>query len=199
MNKTKVLFNCFTMIILFSVLTFAQDKDMMNNDKMMKKDTMMKNNNIMQKSMKMKDEKMMHSMIKIFKNDDGVAINGADPVAYFTQNKPVMGSSIYGYKWSGAEWHFASEKDLEMFKKDPDKYAPQYGGYCAYAVSKNKLASSDSKAWTVKDRKLYLNNNLEVRELFKKNINQNIKLANERWPKLNMPADKMMDNKMDNN
>jgi YHS domain-containing protein len=86
------------------------------------------------------------------------AIKGYDPVAYQTEGKSVKGSSDYGYDWSGAHWWFASQSDLEKFKAAPEKYAPQYGGYCAYAVgAKGEKVGIDPEAFTVLDGKLYLN------------------------------------------
>jgi YHS domain-containing protein len=179
-------------------LSLAQDKNMMNTDKMMKKDTMMLKDKMMSKDKMIKNDHMMQSMMARSKNEAGVAINGTDPVAYFMDHKSVMGDAMYSYKWGGADWHFASEKDLEMFKANPNKYAPQYGGYCAYAVGRNQLVRSGPNAWTIKNGKLYLNKDLDVRQPFRKDINKNIKLANEMWPKLNMSANKIVDNKIDN-
>ena len=81
----------------------------------------------------------------------GKAIAGYDTVAYFTQNKAVKGSSSHTHKWNGATWHFSSAKNLSLFKANPTKYAPQYGGYCAYAIAKGKAKSIDPAAWKIID------------------------------------------------
>jgi YHS domain-containing protein len=97
-----------------------------------------------------------------FITDKG-AINGYDPVAYFEENKPVKGNEKISLKWKEAEWYFASQKNLELFKANPEKYAPQYGGYCAFGMSRGYKANTLPEAWTIADGKLYLNYNLDVR------------------------------------
>ena len=78
--------------------------------------------------------------------DEGVAIKGYDPVAYFTDRRPIKGMPEFKYVWKSAQWRFAGSDHLEMFKKDPEKYAPRYGGYCAYAVSQGRTADIDPEA-----------------------------------------------------
>ena len=86
-----------------------------------------------------------------------VAIKGFDPVAYFTQNAAVEGSPTYSYHWLGATWQFASAENRDLFKKEPAKYAPQYGGYCADGVSLGTVTTNiDPKAWRIIDGKLYI-------------------------------------------
>ena len=117
----------------------------------------------------------------VFADGDGV-IRGYDPVAYFTAGEPVKGSDQYIAEWQGATFKFASAENLSLFQTDPAKYAPQYGGYCAYAVSKGATASTAPEAWTVVDGKLYLNYSLEVRNRWREDIPGNIAAANENWP-----------------
>ena len=117
-------------------------------------------------------------------SSDGVAIEGYDPVAYFTDSRPVKGSSQYTYQWHGAVWHFASAQHREAFVKSPESYAPQYGGYCAYGVSQGHTAPVDPAAWKIINGKLYLNNNTEVQELFLSHPSSEIKKADQNWPKL---------------
>ncbi len=85
------------------------------------------------------------------------AINGYDTVAYFTENKPVKGQDALVHEWKGAKWKFASQANLDLFKGNPDKYAPQYGGYCAYGVAKDALVKVEPEQFTIIDGKLYLN------------------------------------------
>ncbi|MES2681929.1 MAG: YHS domain-containing (seleno)protein [Pseudomonadota bacterium] len=94
----------------------------------------------------------------------GIAINGYDTVAYFTEKKPVKGSDAYVYSWNGASWKFTSQQHLDLFKAAPEKYAPQYGGYCAYGVSKGYLVSIEPEQFTVIDGKLYLNYDASVQK-----------------------------------
>lgn len=94
----------------------------------------------------------------------GVAILGYDTVAYFTDNKPVPGKDSYAYSWMGATWKFSSQKNLDLFKAMPEKYAPQYGGYCAYGVTRDYLVKIDPAAFAVIDGKLYLNYDADVQK-----------------------------------
>jgi YHS domain-containing protein len=112
----------------------------------------------------------------------GVAIEGYDPVAYFTQGKPTEGSDQFAYKWNGAEWHFMNQKDLDLFKSDPQKYAPQYGGYCAYGMSKGHKATTDPNAWTIVNNKLYLNYSMDVLKMWRDKKEEKIQAADKNWP-----------------
>jgi len=113
-----------------------------------------------------------------------VAIKGYDPVAYFTENRPVKGSDKLSYSWNGADWHFSSEDNLEKFKSDPEKYAPQYGGYCAYAVSQGETAPIEPDQFTLVNGKLYLNYNKSINEKWLKDKGSYIEQADKEWPKL---------------
>jgi YHS domain-containing protein len=113
-----------------------------------------------------------------------LALSGYDPVAYFTQGKPVRGLKQFTTSYNGADWQFASAADLAAFKSNPARYAPQYGGYCAWAVSQNYTASGDPKVWKIVNDKLYINYNAEVGEKWSKDIPGFIKSANVNWPKL---------------
>jgi len=112
----------------------------------------------------------------------GVAINGYDPVAYFTEKKPVAGKADITLDWKGATWRFASAQNRDSFKAAPEKYAPQYGGYCAYAVAKGSTAKTDPQAWRVVNDKLYLNYSKGVQSTWEKDIPGYIKAANQNWP-----------------
>ena len=112
----------------------------------------------------------------------GVAINGYDPVAYFTESKPVKGDAAITSDWEGATLQFASVENKAMFDSDPEKYAPKYGGYCAYAVSKGATAPTDPKAWTVHEGRLYLNFSVDVRGLWRQDIPGNVAKADANWP-----------------
>lgn len=114
----------------------------------------------------------------------GVAIKGYDPVAYFTEGKPAKGSSDFAHEWNGAEWRFASAAHRDLFKADPVKYAPQFGGYCAWAVSRGYTAGIDPDAWKIVNGRLYLNYNAKVQAQWAENIPGNIAKAEENWPKI---------------
>jgi len=112
----------------------------------------------------------------------GKAIRGYDPVAYFTESKPVEGKETFIYNWKGADWYFSSKKNLDMFIANPEKYAPQYGGYCAYGLSNGYKASIDEEAWTIENGKLYLNYSLSVRDKWNINRKERIAQADKNWP-----------------
>ena len=112
------------------------------------------------------------------------AVSGYDTVSYFTDNKPVKGDSKYTTKYDGADWYFASQKHLDMFKANPEKYAPQYGGYCAWAMSQNSFAPSDPSQWAIVNDKLYLNYNASVKEQWDVNPTLSISQADKNWPQL---------------
>lgn len=112
----------------------------------------------------------------------GLAIRGYDPVAYFTQSKPVRGSADHTAEWSGATWRFASAENKAAFEAAPGRYAPQFGGYCAWAVSRGYTASTEPDAWRIVDGKLYLNYSLGVRRTWSKDIPGNIAKGNRNWP-----------------
>jgi YHS domain-containing protein len=117
---------------------------------------------------------------EIFITDDG-AIRGYDPVAYFTEGKPLMGSKEFSTLWNGAQWRFISEQNLETFKSDPEKYAPQYGGYCAYGTSEGHKSPTQPDAFTIVNDKLYLNYNKDVKVLWNKNQTERIQKADKNW------------------
>jgi len=114
----------------------------------------------------------------------GVAVAGYDPVAYFAERKPVKGKAAISYQWKGASWRFSNEKNRDAFKAAPEKYAPQYGGYCAYAVSQGATAKAEPTAWTIVDGKLYLNYDKGVRKSWEDNKASYIKAADKNWPKV---------------
>lgn len=112
----------------------------------------------------------------------GLAIRGYDPVAYFTDSAPVAGSGEFTHEWGNATWQFASAENRDLFAADPEKYAPQYGGFCAWAVSQGYTADVDPEAWRVVDGKLYLNYSKGVQKRWEKDIPGNINKANNNWP-----------------
>jgi YHS domain-containing protein len=116
--------------------------------------------------------------------DSGIAIRGFDTVAYFTQGKPVKGSADYVVNWSGATWQFASQEHADLFKADPEAYAPQYGGYCAYGVAQDYLVKIEGDQWKIEDGKLYLNYDRKVQSKWIKDIPGYIATANSKFDAL---------------
>lgn len=112
------------------------------------------------------------------------AVSGYDTVAYFTTGKPAEGKREFATRWKGAEWRFASAANLEAFKADPEKYAPQFGGYCAWAVSQGYDASADPEQWSIVDGKLYLNYSADIQKKWSADRANLIKAADKHWPAL---------------
>ena len=117
----------------------------------------------------------------VFSTGDG-AIRGYDPVAYFTQGQALKGSRDISFTWNSAEWHFSSEQNRAAFVSAPEKYAPAYGGYCAYAVANGYTATTDPDAWSVVNGRLFLNYSLGVKKRWEKNISGYIKSGDANWP-----------------
>jgi YHS domain-containing protein len=111
-----------------------------------------------------------------------VAIEGTDPVAYFAEGKPVEGSSEFEHEWMGATWRFASAEHRDQFAAEPEKYAPQYGGYCAWAVAQGYTAKIDPAALTIVDGKLYLNYSPAVQSQWQSDVPGNVAKADANWP-----------------
>lgn len=119
-----------------------------------------------------------------YTNKAGIAIDGTDPVAYFQVGQPVPGKSALSHRWMNATWYFSSAENRDKFIKSPATYAPQYGGFCAWAVSQGYTAPITPDAWKVVDGKLYLNYDKRVQQQWQQDIPGNIAKANQNWPKL---------------
>jgi YHS domain-containing protein len=115
---------------------------------------------------------------------NGAAIGGYDPVAFFSENKPVEGSANFTFQWKDATWRFASQQNLDSFRKTPERYAPQYGGYCAYGTAEGHKAPTEADTWTVLDGKLYFNYNRKVKALWDKDRPRYIEQANRNWEQI---------------
>lgn len=113
-----------------------------------------------------------------------IALSGYDPVAFFTDAKPVSGSPEITAKYEGATYLFASEEHKKLFAGNPKKYAPQYGGFCAFGASVGHLFPVDITTWQIRDGRLYLNFNPDVLKKFNEDFNGNIAKAESNWPDL---------------
>jgi len=114
----------------------------------------------------------------------GVAVNGYDVVAYFTESGPVTGNDSFTVEWKSVKWRFASKAHADLFIASPEKYTPQYGGYCAYGCSRGYKASSSPDAWTIDNGKLYLNYSIGVRDTWNNERKNYILKADANWPKV---------------
>ncbi len=113
---------------------------------------------------------------------EGLAIRGCDPVSYFTTGGPVMGDPTHTIMWRGATWRFSSPDTMMAFEMNPTAYAPEYGGYCAFAMARGAIASTVPEAWTIHQGRLYLNYSVNVRATWATDIPGNIVRANGYWP-----------------
>ncbi len=120
----------------------------------------------------------------VFGGRTDTAINGYDTVAYFTVGKPVKGQDGLTTEWMGAKWKFSSQSHLDLFKASPEKYAPQYGGYCAFGVSRGYLVKVEPDQFTLRDGKLYLNFDADVQAQWLKDPAGFIKLADQKFAAL---------------
>ncbi len=118
------------------------------------------------------------------KNLFGTALKGYDAVAYFREGRPVKGKDEFRHDWMGAKWYFANSANRDEFAKNPEKYAPQFGGYCAWAVGHGYTASIDPEAWKIVDGKLYLNYSKDVQKMWEQDVPGWIKKGDENWPRL---------------
>lgn len=118
---------------------------------------------------------------KINVDANGAAIRGYDTVAFFAENSAVKGNPTFEYAWNGAKWVFANAENLEKFKADPAAYAPQFGGYCSYAVSHGYTADGDPETWKIVDGKLYLNYNQKAKDAWEKEQDKFIQDGEKNW------------------
>lgn len=112
---------------------------------------------------------------------NNVAVGGYDAVSFF-KNKPLEGTSDFVFEYQGAEWHFSSEANRDLFKANPEAFAPQYGGYCAWAIAGGKLAKGSPKHWSIEDGRLYLNYNRKIKERWLADKANFITEADQAWP-----------------
>ena len=122
-----------------------------------------------------------HAPVPALNVKDGVAVKGYDPVAYFNDGKPVKGSPEHIFKWQGATWQFVSEEHRSAFMREPTKYAPQYGGYCAFAISQGSIVDIDPNQWKIVNGRLYLNANLVALTLWSHDPEGHIKKGDANW------------------
>ncbi|MHB8845424.1 MAG: YHS domain-containing (seleno)protein [Nitrospirota bacterium] len=116
--------------------------------------------------------------------ESDVAIKGYDTVAYFKDGKAVKGYASFTFLWHGMIWHFSSKENRDLFAGSPEKYAPQYDGYCAWAMTESRLAITDPEVWKIVNGKLYLNCSQEAYNKWSRDIPGHIKKADEIWPKM---------------
>lgn len=123
---------------------------------------------------------------KYFNNvdDKGVILDGYDAVAFFTDNKPVMGDAAFQFKYQDAIYYFASQQHLDMFKSDPEKYKPQFGGWCAYAVSLGRIAPINVNTFSIIDNRLVIQHNDRAVKGWNKDVAGNLSKADKYWPKV---------------
>ncbi|MEM9060479.1 MAG: YHS domain-containing (seleno)protein [Pseudomonadota bacterium] len=119
---------------------------------------------------------------EIYTDFRGVALKGYDAVAYHLERKPIKGQDSFAYEWKDAVWFFSSAENRDRFIADPERWAPQYGGYCAWAIAKGSTRPINPKIFRIFNDKLYLNLNMKVHKEWLDQHNQFIARANEQWP-----------------
>lgn len=117
-------------------------------------------------------------------SENGLAIRGYDPVAYFTAGRPMRGSANFTHMWNGSTWRFASAANRDRFAAEPERYAPAYGGFCAFAVSEGYTAPIDPNAWRIVDGRLFLNYDRAIQRRWEQDIPGRISRADTNWPGL---------------
>jgi YHS domain-containing protein len=110
-----------------------------------------------------------------------IAIKGYDTVAYFTMGKALKGNESFTFPWHGMTWYFSTKENRDLFAASPEKYAPQYDGYCAWAMSEGRKAVTDPEVWKIVNGKLYLNCSKAAYEKWSKDIPGNVKKADANW------------------
>ena len=126
---------------------------------------------------------------EIFKDVNGVAIKGYDSVAYHVERRARKGSAEFSHEWKGAVWHFKSAENRDLFAADPERYAPQYGGYCAWAIARGRTAPVNPTIFRIFDDKLYMNLNMKVHKDWLGKHGAYIARADEKWPAVLVLAD----------
>lgn len=116
--------------------------------------------------------------------EDGAAIRGTDPVTYFTDGRPIAGRAEFTHAWQGVSWRFATAANRDAFTADPARYAPAYGGFCAWAVAEGYTAPIDPAAWRIVEGRLYLNYSRSIQRRWDRDIAGNIRRAEANWPRL---------------
>jgi hypothetical protein len=120
----------------------------------------------------------------LYETRRGVAVDGTDVVAYFAEGRAVPGDGAHTARWAGTTWRFASAANRDAFAAEPLRYAPQYGGWCAWAVAQGYLAPTEPEQWTIRDGRLYLNANASVQQRWLADPAGFITEADRVWPTL---------------
>lgn len=120
----------------------------------------------------------------VFYAQQGAALRGYDTVAYFTDGAPVQGKPNIAVMWKGVVWHFASEENREAFEANPRAFAPQFGGFCAYAVAQGYTIGTDPLEWDIVDGKLYLTHSRQITRIWEKDVPGYIRQAEQNWPQV---------------
>lgn len=131
-----------------------------------------------------------HASEEFNANEDGIVIEGYDPVAYFLDQKAVKGKRSIAFEYKGATYLFANDDNRQTFETSPDVYVPAYGGWCSYGVRVGKKFKIDPNAWKIVDNRLFLQLDQGTQKVWLKDNEKNIEIADRLWPSLkSMPAD----------
>ena len=125
-----------------------------------------------------------------FFETDGVALRGYDPVAYFVSSQAQKGQEQYSYEYKGSKFYFANEANRRAFMTTPEKYAPQFGGYCAFGTAQGYKVSTQPDAFAIVEDKLYLNYDKKVQGIWRQDVPGNIAKAEKNWPEVSKTPQK---------
>lgn len=122
------------------------------------------------------------TLVHLNLDEDGIALRGYDPVAYFTESSPVKGQQDHSFVWNDATWHFATAENRDLFSQDPEKYAPANGGYCTFGIVLSKKFDGDPTVWSVIKSRLYVFLNEDVQQKFLQDSTGNLQKVSANWP-----------------
>ena len=120
-------------------------------------------------------------MARVVVDAQGVAIGGYDPVAYFREGLAVVGSAAHEHRWNGAVWRFATAEARDLFAADPEAFAPQFGGWCAWAMSQDRASPGDPRVWRIVGGRLYFNCSAEAERSWAADLEANIARGEAHW------------------
>ena len=175
MITAKSILSTFILIVFITVISYSQSDNKLHTENI-KKDP--------ENTVALKSSKPDKSALIFDKDMYLHALKGYDAVAYFTDNKAEPGNKDFTYNWMNTVWQFSGQEHMNLFIKNPTKFAPQFGGFAAYGVVNGILLHTDGTLWTIENGKLYLDVNKEYQDKFRKDIKSNISKAEAIWPKL---------------
>ncbi|MEM9220753.1 MAG: YHS domain-containing (seleno)protein [Cyanobacteria bacterium P01_F01_bin.150] len=128
------------------------------------------------------------NLVHLNLDEEGIALRGYDPVAYFTEGEPVKGQKNYSFVWNDATWYFATAENRDLFSQEPEKYEPANGGYCTFGIVLRKKFDGDPQVWSVIKSRLYVFLNEDVQQKFLQDSTGNLQKVSANWPTIQFKA-----------